>query len=201
MSIRFHRYGVLLALLVLGATTGCESQRDSVAGPSSLSSGMSMGSSFRFEPATLRPEVVSSTSCVAVPAFGTRIIIIVGAGSDFVLRGLRFSFTDRFGVNALPRVAAIPGSSPLSVPATAIPSSFPIPFPGIAPLPMTSPIPIPGSSPVNGLSVPAGSSLHLPFFLSFDCGIASEGTLLVGTDVAEPGGRLQTTEFRVRVGS
>ena len=199
MSIRFHRYGVLVALLVLGAATGCDRQRNTVVGPTGLRSITTADTSFRFEPATLRPEGVSGISCVGVPAFGTRIIVIFGG--DVVLSGLRFRFTDRFGVNALPRVMAIPGSSPLSVPISAIPSSFPIPIPGIAPLPMNSPIPIPGSSSFNGLSVPAGTSRHLPFFLLFECGVASGGTLFVGTEVAEPGGTVQKSEFPVRVGS
>jgi hypothetical protein len=194
MSIRFHRYGVLLAFLVLGATTACERERSTVIGPTALTS--TTGTTFRFEPATLRAELVPGISCVAGPAFGTRIIVIVGG--DVVLRGLRFSFTDRFGVNALPRVVAIPGASPLSTPASAIPTSFPIPIPGIAPLPASSPIPMPGSSSFNGLS---GTSLHLPFFLLFGCGVASEGTLFVATELAEPDGRLKTSEFRVRVGS
>lgn len=198
MSIRFHRYGVLLAFLVVGAAAGCDSNRNTTVGPSALTSAMS-GTTFHFEPATLRAELVPGISCGAVPAFGTRIIVIVGG--HVRLRGLRFRFTDRFGVNALPRVMAIPGSSPLSTPASAIPSSFPIPIPGIAPLPVNSPIPIPGSSPFNGVSVPTGTSQHLPFFLLFGCSVASEGTLFVGTEVAEPGGTVQTSEFRVRVGS
>ena len=94
--MRFHRYGFLLAFLVLGATAGCD-QKKTVAGPSSLS------------------------------------------------------------------------------------SSFTI--------------------PVNGLLVPAGTSRQLPFFLRLDCGVASEGTLFISTDVAEPGGTLQTSQFQVRVGS
>jgi hypothetical protein len=198
MSIRFHRYGVLLAFLAAGAATGCDGQRNTVVGPTALKSATTTGTTFRFEPATLRPEFVSGISCVAVPAFGTRIIVIVGG--DVTLRELRFRFTDRFGVNALPRVMAIPGSSPLSVPASAIPSSFPIPVPGLAPLPASSPIPMPGSSAFNGPSLPVGTSVHLPFFLFFECGVASEGTLFIGTEVAEPGGTVQTSQFRVRVG-
>lgn len=131
------------------------------------------------------------------PGFGTRIIVIVGG--DVTLRELRFRFTDRFGVNALPRVMAIPGSSPLSTPASAIPSSFPIPTPGIAPLPVNASIPMPGVSSFDGLSAAGG--IHLPFFLFFDCGVAPEGMLFVGTQVAEPDGTVKTSEFRVRVGS
>ena len=206
MSMLVHKnYRGLLAFLALGAVAGCDSNRNTPVGPSALMTATT-GTTFRFEPATLRPELVPGTSCVA--AFGTRIIVIVRGGGT--LRELRFRFTDRFGVSALPRVMAIPGSSPLSTPASAIPSSSfpiplpsssPIPIPGIAPLPTNSPIPIPGSTAFNDASVPAGTSVHLPFFLFFECGIASEGTLFVATDVAEPGGTVQTSQFRVRVGS
>ena len=205
MSMRVRKiYRVLLAFLALGAVAGCDSNRDTTVGPSPLTAATT-GTTFRFEPATLRPELMPGTSCVA--AFGTRIIVIIRG--DGTLRELRFRFTDRFGVSALPRVIAIPGSSPLSTPASAIPSSVPIPLPssspipipGIAPLPTNSPVPIPGSTAFNGASAPAGTSVHLPFFLFFECGIASEGTLFVGTEVAEPGGTVQTSQFRVRVGS
>jgi hypothetical protein len=199
MSIRFHKYGVLLVFLGLGVATGCESQRNDVAGPSPVSASLTSGASttFHFEPATLRPEVVPGTSCVA---FGTRIIVVIAGGSDVTLRGLRFRFTDRHGVNALPRVVAIPGASPLTVPASSISSPFPIPTPGLAPLPATSPIPMPGPPVVNGL-VPAGPQQQLPFFLFFDCGVAPAGMLFIATEVAEPRGTMQTSEFRVRVGS
>lgn len=199
MSLRFHRYGVLLALVVLGAAAGCDSNRNTTVGPSALTTAATE-TTFRFEPATLRPELVPGTSCVTtVPGFGTRIIVIVGR--DVTLRELRFRFTDRFGVNALPRVMAIPGSAPLSTPSSAITASFPIPMPGLAPLPVNSSIPMPGVSSFNGLSGAGGISLHLPFFLLFDCGVEPEGMLFVGTQVAEPDGTLQTSEFRVRVGS
>jgi hypothetical protein len=197
MSIRFHRYGVLLAFLAAGAATACDGQRNTVVGPTALTSTTTTGTTFRFEPATLRPELLSGISCVAVPAFGTRIIVIVGG--DAILRGLRFRFTDRFGVNALPGVVPIPGSSPFSVPVS-IPSSFPIPIPGVAPLPTSSPIPMPGTSSFNGLS-PAETSQRLAFFLVFQCGVASEGTLFVDTEVAEPRGSVRNSEFQIRVGS
>jgi hypothetical protein len=192
MSIRFHRYGVLSAFLAVGAATGCGGQRNTVAGPTALKSTTTTGTTFRFEPATLRPEFVSGISCVGVPAFGTRIIIKFGG--DVILSALRFRFTDRFGVNALPRVMPIPGSSPLSVPVSAIPSA-PIPIPGVAPLPLGSPI-----SSFNGLS-PAEPSQPLAFLLLFECGVVSEGMLFVGTEVTEPRGSVQKSEFQFRVGS
>jgi hypothetical protein len=198
MSIRVHRYGVLLAFLAVGAATGCDGQRNTVVGPTALKSTTTTGTTFRFEPATLRPEFVAGISCVGVPAFGTRIIINVGG--DVILSALQFSFTDRFGVNALPRVMPIPGSAPLSFPVSAIPTSSPIPIPGAAPLPSGSPISIPGTSSFNGLS-PAEPSQPLAFFLLFECGVASEGMLFVGTEVTDPRGSVRKSEFRFRVGS
>ena len=201
MSIRFHRYGVPMALLALAAIAACDSQHYTAAGPSSLSSGFTAASTkFDFQPATLRTESIPGNSCVTDPAFATRIIIIVGPAGDVILSWLRFSFTDRFGRNALPRVTPIPGSSPLSVPASSIPPFSPIPVPGVAPLP-PSPIPIPGSGGANGLLVPAGGSRQLPFFLLFDCGVAPAGMLFVMTDVADSSGRMHTSRFEVRVGS
>ena len=200
MSIRFSRYGVLLlAFLALGATAACDSNRNTAVVPSTLPPTFSPGTSFNFEPATLRAEFLPGTICVGGPGFGTRIIIIVNGG--VILSGLQFRFTDRFGVNALPRITPIPGSSPLTVSASTIPTSFPIPTPGLAPLPSTSPIPIPGFSPVTGLMVPAGTSQQLPFFLIFDCGVSPVGILFISAEVVDPSGRIQKSESQVRVGS
>ena len=200
MSIRVHRFGLVLAFLVLGAAAGCDSNRNTTVGPSALSSSLTSESSFSFQPATLRAEPVPGNSCVPDPAFGTRIVVIVNGGRGVVLSGLRFRFTDRFGRNALPRVTEISGASPLSAAVPTTPAFNPIPIPGVAPLPPTA-LPTPASSLVTGFAVPAGTSRQLPFFLRFDCGVASEGTLFVVTDVAGPSGTLHTGEFRVRVGS
>jgi hypothetical protein len=48
--------------------------------------------------------------------------------------------------------------------------------------------------------VPTGTSLRLPFFLRFDCGLAPEGTLTVFADVSAPSAAPETSEFRVWVG-
>jgi hypothetical protein len=200
MSIRFSRYGVLLAsFLALGAAAGCDSNRNTPVVPSTLPSTVAPVTTFNFEPATLRSEVVPGTICVAGPAFGTRIIIIVGGG--VILNGLQFSFTDRSGVNTLPRVTPIPGNSPLTVSASTLPTSVPIPLPGIAPIPTTSPIPFPGSTFPSGMTVPAGTSQQLPFFLVFACGVAPEGILFISADLVDPNGRVRKSESQVRVGS
>jgi hypothetical protein len=199
MPVRFCKYGVVLAFLMLGATTGCERARETVAGPSSLSASLRMESTFGFEPAMLRPESIPDSSCGPQPRFATRIVVIVN-GDGVIVRGLKFRFTDRLGVNGLPRVIPIPGPSPLSVPASAIPPLSPIPTPGVAPLPTTSAIPIPGGSPVNGLMVPAGSARRLAFFLRFDCGVEPRGTVFIDAEVTESDGATRSPAFRVALG-
>jgi len=182
MSLRFHLFGALLLCLALGSLTACDSFHNAT-GPSSS---LSTAATFRFEPSTLRPELVNGTSCVAFSPFGTRIVIVVSPGSDVILLSLHFRFTDRFGATALPRVSSNPASGQ-------------IPQLGVAPLPTTSPIPIPNSSPLTGFMVPAGSSQRLPFLLTFDCGVSDDGTLVVSVDTADMRGRPQTTQLQVRV--
>lgn len=196
MSKRFP--SLLLALLALGATIGCESARITVGGPSPVAASLTAGTTFNFEPATLRAEFIPGISCIGSPAFGTQVIVIVGGESSVILNGLRFRYTDRFGVTAFPNVAFSPAQSTGST----IPLLGPIPIPATSPIPMpgTSPISIPGASPLNDLALAAGTS-RLCFLLRFDCGVASQGTLLVQTTVSEANGKTQSSEYRVRVGS
>jgi hypothetical protein len=197
MSIRFLSFGVALLFFPLAA---CDRAQVSVStGPTAVASTLT-SSTFSFEPSTLRPEVVAGTSCTTRSLFGTRIILVIHGRDGLILRGLRFRFNDRFGRTALPRVIPIPGTSPLNTPLMTFPTS-PIPTPGIAPLPATSPIPIPGASPVPGFVVPFGTLQTLPFFLVFDCDIASEGMLFVFIDTATANGGIETSELRARVGS
>lgn len=204
MSLRVPHLTVfrLLPLLLPAAllAAACDRTNVSLNTPTALTDTMVTDASFGVQPATLRPEFLPVTSCVAFRAFGTRIVIVFNGRGDVIVRGLRFRLTDRFGVNSLPRVTGIPGSSPLTAPFSTIPSSAGIPIPGVAPLPVTSAIPIPGASPLNGMLLPAGGSRSLPFFLSFDCGVRSEGTVFVSVDAADGTGRLQTSELRVRLG-
>jgi hypothetical protein len=140
----------------------------------------------------VRPEFLPGSSCTGRPSFGVRITVIVGGGEDLILRGLRFTFTDRFGERALPDVFPTP-EGPF------IPSSTPVPFPGVAPLPTRGPIPIPGSPPIDGVLVSALTSGKLPFFLRFGCGVFPEGTILIGGELNDRNGRHSTTELRVSV--
>lgn len=198
MSMRLLRYGVPVLFLSFAA---CDRADVAVTtGPTALSSSGTIGHAFSVEPAALHPEFLPAVSCVQRSPFGTRILIVIRGGDDVILRGVRFRFLDRFGINALPRVVPIPGSSPFTVPASTLTAFDPIPTPGIAPLPMTPPIPIPGASPISGVLVPFGTSRSFPFFLTFSCGVASEGTLFVFIDSAGPNGGMQTSEIRARVG-
>ncbi|HET7694148.1 MAG TPA: hypothetical protein VFK57_00420 [Vicinamibacterales bacterium] len=182
MSMRLPMYGGLLLLFVLVA---CDRTDVSVTNaPTALTASVT-SSTFGFEPATLRPEFLPGR-CGPGPLFGTRIIIVI-RGGDVTLRGLRFRFTDMLGVTSLPRVMPIPSASPLTAPVSTLPT-LPIPIPGIAPLPSTGPIPIPGTLQ------------SLPFFLAFDCGVASEGTLVIFIDTDDDRGRTHTSELRARVG-
>jgi hypothetical protein len=183
MSSRVPMYALLV--LLFAATSACEATNVNGAAPTKLSASAPAPAALAFEPSTLRPEFLFDRPCTPTLPFGTRIIIVV-SGSDVSLRSIRFGFTDRFGVNALPRVTAIPGSDPMRTPRSLIPTTLPIPIPGVAPLPSTSPIPIPGQS-------------QFPFFLAFDCGIAPDGVLVVSVDLNGPRGGM-TSEIRARIG-
>jgi hypothetical protein len=184
MSIRLLRYG--LPLLFLSCAACDRANVTAVTGPTTVVSDLA-SSTFAFEPSTLRPEILPAGQCVRQSPFGTRVILVI-RGDVVILRSVRFRFADRFGFNALPRVAFIPGPAPMTAPISTFPSN-PIPMPGMAPLPMTSPIPIPGSPQT------------LPFFLSFDCGVAPEGRLTVSIDAADRNGMVRTTELWARLGS
>lgn len=127
------------------------------------------------EPASLRPEFLPSPSCLLRPAFRVRLTVIVGGGGAVFLSGLRFHFLDRLGSRALPLVSAAPGSSFTS----SLPSSSPVPIPGVAPLASFS------------------RSGTLPFIATFGCDVVPDGTLIVIGDLDD--GR--TAEMRLRVGS
>jgi hypothetical protein len=198
MFLRFPRYCLFLLLFL--PLIACDNDKATVTGPTALTSTMTNGPVVGFEPAALRPEFLPANSCVRRSPFGTRIIIVIGPGGGVFVRSLRFRFTDRFGVTALPRVTPIIGPSPLTVPVSTIAPFSPIPVPGGATLPSTGPIPIPGSAPINGLQIPSGTLRTLPFFLSFDCGVLSEGVVHVTVDTATPNGQMETSELRARVG-
>ena len=109
-----------------------------------------------------------------------------------ILRGLRFSFVDRFGATTLPQVVPVP--SPLEIPTTT-----PVTLPGIAALPGLSPITMPGSTPITGLIFAGGTSNVLHYFVHFGCGVVPDGVLIISADAGDRSGRFSTSELRVRV--
>src|SRR3954447_23186326 len=103
MSRRLPTYGLLLVFLATLSLTACESTSAVI--PTSASDVQSQGtlkSTFTAEPATLHAEVLPGVGCLTTPAFGTRIIVIVNGGTNVPLHGVRFRFTDRTGLTALP---------------------------------------------------------------------------------------------------
>ena len=85
---------------------------------------------------------------------------------------------------------SIPSSSvSLPSPPVPLPSSPPVPLPSSPPVPIPSsfPIPIPGS-----MSLSAGVSRTLPFFLTFGCGVPPVGTLVVSIDTGDSRGTVGT---------
>jgi hypothetical protein len=189
MALRSPGYGSLLLVLVLVFGTGCDDARNvttATAPSGAVASGTGIQSAISVEPAALHPEFLPGMSCRSNRPFGTRVIIVIDGRNDVSLHRLRFRFTDRFGVTAFPNEIQT-GVFPMTQPPVSIPSSSPIPIPGLAPL------------PPDGLFIPFGASRSLPFFLTFGCGPASQGTLFVMFDAKFGPGPMQSTELRVRV--
>jgi hypothetical protein len=190
MFERSPKYAAGLLTLLLAASSACDRITASPTTPAPA--GGALKRSFTAEPLTVRPEFLPQGSCTGRSPFGVRITVILRSGEDFFLRGLRFSFTDRFGGRSLPDVFPTPEGS-------FIPSSPPVPFPGFAPLPTRGPIPIPGSPPSEGLLVDAGTVRQLPFFLRFGCGFFPDGTIVIAVDLNDRNGRPDRAEMEVRV--
>jgi len=185
MSRRFHRYGLLLLFLALAAAA-CSSNSSTATSPTAPTAG-SGGSGLSAEPVMLRAEWLPDVPCSSSRAFGTRVVVVVSGGSGLSVRSLRFSFTDRFGVRALPQVRMIPGSSPMTIPVTMIPPLTGIPIPGQAP------------PPASTMSQ-ASNAQRFPFFLTFGCGLSTNGVVSVSTDTIDGMGRVETREISVPLG-
>ena len=177
MSLRSPLHVVLLICLV-SSVTACEADHSTeptalsgtITGPSSLANAV-----FAVEPATLRPEFINETSCVAFLPFNTRVVIV--PGNSRIVSAVRFRFTDLFGVVVLPRVSS--NQTGLS-----------IPMPGTLP-PLPTPLPIPGSS--------ASTQQQLTFLLTFDCGVRPQGMLMIDVQGADTTVLPQTSQMQVRL--
>jgi len=181
MSRGFPRIGSSLLFVALTMASACQSpgSMNAATGPSPFTS----ESGFRVtaEPVALRAELLPDLACSSSRAFGTRVIVVVSGGT---LASLRFRFTDRFGVNALPHVRVIPGSSPMTIPVTMIPPLTGIPIPGLAP------------APPSTLSQ-ASNAQRFPFFLTFGCGLSTNGVVSVTAETVDGMGRAGTRELRM----
>jgi hypothetical protein len=143
------------------------------------------------QPEKVEPEFLPPIRrCSDARAFRTRFVVIVGGMEAFVVQELHVSFSDRFGVTAVPAV----------VPATGAPSGSMITSSPPIPLPTSMPIPIPTSGPNNGLSVFPGGSQELPVTLEFACGVRPEGTIVVAVGTRDGRGRSTTHRLSVDVG-
>jgi hypothetical protein len=203
MHARFLKYVPVLLFSASLATTACgDSDRTSPTAATPLQSALVAA-----EPMAVTAELVPNASCSSLPPFRIPLVIIVSGGQGLIVRGVRFSFTDRLGGTALPVVipallpsGAMSGSSSMPVP---MPSSMPIPMPapGSITLPGSSPIPIPGSTAVTGVLIRAGDSRRVPLILEFDCGVPAAGTLVATVETMSPKGKSDTSRVSVRVGS
>jgi hypothetical protein len=170
-------------LLVLASTIagGCgDSDKASPMAPSAMQEALVTG-----EPTSVIPEVVASASCATGPRFGVRIVITVGGEGGVIVRRLRFTLLDRSGGTSLPTAVSPLSSSSISTPA----SSTPVPVPGA----LTSP----SSSPV---AIPSGTSSVFPFFVEFECGTPTVGTLVATVETEDRKGREKTSEVRIPLG-
>lgn len=165
-------FAPLMLLLASVMTSACNETPASPTEP-----GEWAPASLTAEPATLTPEFLHSQTCSIRPAFRVRLSVILRSGGTVILSGLRFHFIDRFGERILPRV------TPISTPpfGSTLPSSSPVPIPGVAPLP--------SSTAISGA---------LPFFATFDCNVLPDGILVVVGDVKDAGTQ-RTAEMRLRV--
>ena len=200
MTRSLPKYGLPLLFVLLVATTACRTDV-AVTGPSPAFETSSVQSRLGVEPLNVRPEFLHGGSCVDSRPFGVRVGLVVRGGHEVILRGLRFSFIDRFGATAMPLVIPIPSLTTPVAHVSTIPTSSPVPMPGIAALPGLSTIPMPNASPISGIVFAAGTSRVLPYFVRFGCDVFPEGFLVIVADAGDRAGRFSTSELRVRIGS
>ena len=143
------------------------------------------------QPERVEPEFLPPIGrCTGTRAFRTRFVVVAGGVEAFVVQELRVSFSDRFGVIAVPTV----------LPATGAPSGSMMTSSPPIPLPTSMPIPIPTSGPNNGLSVFPGGSQELPVTLEFECSVRPQGTIVVAVGTRDGRGRSTTHRLTVDVG-
>jgi hypothetical protein len=143
------------------------------------------------QPQKVEPEFLPPfVGCTGARAFRTRFVVVAGGTETFVVQDLHVSFSDRFGMTAVPSV----------VPATGAPSGSMITSSPPIPMPSSMPIPIPTSGPNDGLSVFPGGSQELPVLLEFGCHVRPQGTIVVAVRTRDGRGRFLTHQLAVGVG-
>jgi hypothetical protein len=185
MSVRLPTYAAVSLVLVFASASACNRGASTVTSPDTTTN---LKASLSVEPTAVRPDFLTGFTCAALPAFGAQLTVIVG-GDDLIVRGIRFSFTDRVGRTVIPD--AFP-----TAPVTSLPITFPIP-PGGSSIPTNSPIPVPGFPSFNGSRIVPNSRLTQPFLLRFGCDVAPEGTIVVVIDTSDVIGRTGRSEVRV----
>ena len=185
MHARVFTLTTIVALL-FGAA-GCEDNNGAelnarLVGPSPFQSRL-----VSVEPATVRPEFLSSPACRGFRPFRTRFNLFVHADRDLFLRGIRFQFDDRSGGRAHPLPI------PTAVTGPTIPNSVPLA------LPSSAPIPIPGTLQFHGVTVSSGIN-RVGIVLNFDCGVAPEGILSISIETAGRDGTPDVAHVSVPVG-
>ena len=201
MARSLPNFGVPVLFLSILVATGCNNTQADFAltGPAPLVASASIQSSFGVESSSVPPEFFGSDSCVGGQAFGVRVGIRVHGDHDVILRGLRFSYVDRFGVTSLPDIMPIPTlTTPVNLPGNHH-SQSPVGLPGFAPLPGATLIPIPSSSPIHAVVISARSPRMFPYFARFGCGVFSGGVVIIVVDAGDREGRFSTSELRVAV--
>ena len=202
MTRSLPTYGVPLLFVLLVVTSACDRINATVTAPGTTLELSAVQSSLGLEPRAVHPVFLPAGSCVGSRRpFSARVSFVFSGGHDLILRGLRFSFIDRFGVTSLPHVIPIPSQLAVQPQGSSIPTTSPVTLPGIAALPGVAPITMPDSSPVTGVFFAGGTSHVLPYIVQFGCGVFPEGFLIVIADAGDKSGRFSTTELRVRVGS
>ena len=196
MPARVRKY--LPAFLILSwLAAACDGNgggaRISSTAPTSLGSDESVR--LAAEPETIRPRLLSGTTCTAEPPFQASLAVIVRASEPVVVQGLGFEFIDRSGARTVPQVT--PGSTT----AASIPTTLPVPLPTSSPVPVPPsgalPTPAPGAA---GLPVSPADRLSLPFLLQFGCGVPASGTLVIVVSASNAAGDGETSETRVGIG-
>ena len=179
----FSRCVAAFAVPVALFTAGCDEVRTNLTVPASAAL-----SFVRAEPRQIAPRFLADPFCVAEPPFFGSLGLTIAPDADLFLERVRFDFIDRFGKRALPLVTPVPSIH------TTIPTSSPVPMPGVA----TSLIA--GQVSFGRQLVPAGRRRTDFFSLQFDCGVPAFGTVFVFVETIDRLGLFDVSRTSVQIG-